>query len=74
MQIFNINFYDLQTQLNTAQATANAAMPKSGGVAFTGNVAAYGSNRTGKCLRNIEVYNSAHSEYVSTNMLVAVRK
>ena len=47
--------------------TANAAMPKTGGT-FTGNVVAYGTNRTSSCLRNIYVNG------VSTNYILMVRK
>lgn len=56
-----------QTAANTAQTTANARMPIAGGT-FTGNVAAYGTNRTNNCLRNIYVNG------VSTNYILMVRK
>ncbi|MDE6259986.1 MAG: hypothetical protein K2M42_03875, partial [Oscillospiraceae bacterium] len=52
---------------SSAQTTANAAMPKTGGT-FTGNVVAYGTNRTSSCLRNIYVNG------VSTNYILMVRK
>ena len=51
----------------TARNTANNAMPKTGGT-FTGNVVAYGTNRTSSCLRNIYVNG------VSTNYILMVRK
>lgn len=56
-----------QTAANTAQTAANARMPIAGGT-FTGNVAAYGTNRTNNCLRNIYVNG------VSTNYILMVRK
>ena len=52
--------------------TADNAMPRSGGT-FTGNVAAYGSNRSGGNIRNIETCNSSWGA-VSTNKLVTLRK
>ena len=57
---------------NAAQSTANNAMPKSGGT-FTGNVAAYGSNRNGGNIRNIEPCNSGWGG-VSTNKIITLRK
>lgn len=60
------------TKANAAQNTANNAMPKSGGT-FTGNVAAYGSNRTGGNIRNIETCNSGWGG-VSTNKIITLRK
>lgn len=56
----------------TARNTANAAMPKSGGN-FTGNIAAYSTNRSGANLRNCEVKTSA-SGAVSTERLLFLRK
>ena len=56
-----------QAAANTAQTAANARMPIAGGT-FTGNVAAYGTNRTNNCLRNIYVNG------VSTNYILMVRK
>lgn len=61
-----------QSTANAAQNTANNAMPKSGGN-FTGNVAAYGSNRSGGNIRNIETCNSGWGG-VSTNKIVTLRK
>ena len=55
------------TAASKAQTTANAAMPKTGGT-FTGNVVAYGTNRTSSCLRNIYVNG------VATNYILMVRK
>lgn len=55
-----------------AQITANNAMPKSGGT-FTGNVVAYGSNRSGCNIRNIETCNSGWGG-VSTNKIITLRK
>lgn len=52
--------------------TADNAMPRSGGT-FTGNVAAYGSNRSGGNIRNIETCNSSWGG-VSTNKIVTLRK
>ena len=60
------------TKANAAQNTANNAMPKSGGT-FTGNVAAYGSNRNGGNIRNIETCNSGWGG-VSTNKIITIRK
>ena len=60
------------TKANAAQNTANNAMPKSGGT-FTGNVAAYGSNRSGGNIRNIETCNSGWGG-VSTNKIITIRK
>ena len=48
-------------------------MPQTGGT-FTGNVAVPNENRAGNYLRNIEVYEKTHTDFVSTNILVAVRK
>ena len=60
------------TKANAAQNTANNAMPKSGGT-FTGNVAAYGSNRNGGNIRNIEPCNSGWGG-VYTNKIITIRK
>lgn len=60
------------TKANAAQNTANNAMPKSGGT-FTGNVAAYGSNRNGGNIRNIEPCNSSWGG-VYTNKIITIRK
>ena len=60
------------SKANAAQNTANNAMPKSGGT-FTGNVAAYGSNRSGGNIRNIETCNSGWGG-VSTNKIITLRK
>lgn len=60
------------SKANAAQNTANNAMPKSGGT-FTGNVAAYGSNRSGGNIRNIETCNSGWGG-VSTNKIITIRK
>ena len=40
------------------------------GTSFTGNVVFYSSNRSGDCARNISVYNSAGSSFVSTNLIM----
>lgn len=60
------------SKANAAQNTANNAMPKSGGT-FTGIVAAYGSNRSGSNIRNIETCNSGWGG-VSTNKIITLRK
>lgn len=60
------------SKANAAQSTANNAMPKSGGT-FTGNVAAYGSNRSGGNIRNIEPCNSGWGG-VNTNKIITIRK
>lgn len=60
------------TNAATAQSTANAAMPKSGGT-FTGTVAAKSANTTGAYIRNIRVQNAAGTFY-STNFIIMVRK
>lgn len=60
------------TKANAAQNTANNAMPKSGGT-FTGNVVAYGSNRSGSNIRNIDPRNSSWN-IVSTNRIITLRK
>ena len=52
--------------------TADNAMPRSGGT-FTGNVAAYGSNRSGGNIRNIETLNSGWGG-VYTNKIITIRK
>lgn len=61
-----------QSSATAAQTTANNAMPKSGG-SFTGNSAAYNTNRTGGNLRNIWTRNSAGAD-VSSNSIVMHRK
>lgn len=61
-----------QNTANAAQNTANNAMPKSGGN-FTGNVVAYGSNRRGGNIRNIETCDSGWGG-VSTNRIITIRK
>lgn len=63
-----------QTTADGAQATASAAMPKSGGI-FTGEVTAHSANRTAGTLRNIEVRTvSTDGELQSTNKIILVRK
>ena len=57
---------------NTAQATADVAMPLSGGT-FTGNVIAYSTNRVSNSLRNSTVQNSA-GRGQSTNYILFRRK
>ena len=52
---------------------SGSLMPKSGGE-FKGNVVALNENRAGNYIRNIEVYEKTHTDFVSTNILVAVRK
>lgn len=60
--------------VQTAQQTAEAAMPKSGGT-FTGDAVAYSTNRTTSSLRNIEVRtSSATGTLQSTDKIIMVRK
>ena len=66
---------DAASAASAAQTTADGAMPKAGGT-FTGNAVAYGDNRSGEALRNIEVVSGSVEEptAVSTNKIVMVRK
>ena len=57
----------------TALDLANAAMPISGGT-FTGNAIAVSFNRSGECLRNIEIGDQAGTIAVSTNRINFNRK
>ena len=71
--------YNISTTANaantaaaTAQSTANAAMPKSGGQ-FTGNVIAYAYNRSGDSIRSISISDSS-GNVVPTNTMFFYRK
>ena len=57
----------------SGKANASEVMPKSGGT-FTGNVLAYSTNRTGECLRNITVRDTAGTTDQSTNFIQFNRK
>lgn len=61
-----------QTAAVSANANANTRMPVAGGT-FTGNVAAYATNRNADCLRNAYVVNASGTG-VSTNRLTFYRK
>ena len=62
-----------EVSVQKAQATANAAMPKSGGT-FTGEVTAISTNRPGYVVRNCGVVSSDGSDFVSTNRIRFQRK
>ena len=61
-----------KSDIGLGNVTNNQQMPIAGGT-FTGNVAAYGSNRSGGNIRNIETCNSGWGG-VSTNKIVTIRK
>lgn len=65
--------YSAQATANSAQAKANAAMPISGGI-FTGNITANNTARAGAYIRNNEIKNSTGSSYLSSNLLIFMRK
>ena len=72
----NINDLEerIEKAVQTAQTTAENAMPKGGG-AFTGDVAAYNGNRATASLRNTEVrITGTDGELQSTNKIIMVRK
>ena len=60
-------------QVGLGNVTNVEQMPKSGGT-FTGNVLAYSTNRTGECLRNITVRDTAGKTDQSTNFIQFNRK
>ena len=60
-------------QVGLSNVTNVQQMPKSGGT-FTGNVLAYSTNRTGECLRNITVRDTAGTTDQSTNFIQFNRK
>jgi len=69
----NENADIIDQSLKAAATAAGDAMPKAGGT-FTGNVVAYGTNRTTASLRNIEVTDAAQANLVSTNLIRFVRQ
>lgn len=62
-----------KSQVGLGNVTNNAQMPIAGGT-FTGNAKAYSTNRSGECLRNIDVRNSAGTSSQSTNFIRFDRK
>lgn len=68
------SYYATKTEMQTAQSTADEAMPRSGGE-FLGDVMAYNENRASACLRNIEVrITDTAGELQATNKIIMVRK
>lgn len=67
-------YYGTAEAVVQAQATADAALPQSGGT-LTGDVTAHSANRTTSSLRNIEVrITSPTGALQSTNNIIMVRK
>lgn len=61
-----------KSDIGLGNVTNDQQMPIYGGT-FTGNVAAYGSNRIGANIRNIEPCNSSWNQ-VYTNHIITIRK
>ena len=69
-----VDYFAAKTEVETAQATAEAAMPRSGGE-FLADVMAYNENRASACLRNIEVrITNTSGKLQATNKIIMVRK